>query len=255
MNTSRPMQRLTRIVATLACALTFGLAHAADPLDSLPPEVQVDALMKRITSAISAGDYKSSLPSFRKLISFNKPLPESFDFYYIEALTKTDTDDTVVESEERIKQYFSKYGKNGAHYQQVVAHSVEVLPKAQAVREREQRRVEAERMATLAKEEEKRMRAEKYRQAMLVYESALAEYQDWESNVLPGRISKCQVERRENWNSCNAVTEKKASGFWVDWAAVQRQRDFCADTDRYPDSSNCERDLRRTRKPPVRPVE
>jgi len=255
MNTSPPLQYLTKLVAALGCALIFGLAHAADPLDSLPPEIQVDVLMKRITDAISSGDYKSSLPSFRKLISFNKPLPESFDFYYIEALAKSDTYDSAVEAEERIKQYFSKYGKKGAHYKEVVGHSVDVLPKAHAVREREQARVEAERVSILAREEEKRLRAEKHKQAMIAYETAFAEYQQWESRVLPGDVSSCESRRRENSDRCEALVKKKASAFWVDHAAVQRQGAFCSDLRRYPYSHDCEKDLRKATPPPVRPVE
>jgi len=240
---------LTKAVATIAFVLTYGLAHAADSMDSLPAEVQVSILMKQITNAISEGDYKSALPAFRKIQGMNQPLPESFDFYYIEALARTNTDETVLEANERIQRYFSKYGKKGGHYQEVVEHSVQVMPRVEAI----QRKIEAERMAAIAREKEKSAQAERYKQAMMVYESDLAKYKQWESDVLPGRISSCKVDREQFFKECYAIADKK-DGFWGSAVKAQEQREFCG-RHRWP--SDCEEDVRKDSgwKPPVRPVE
>ncbi len=125
---------LKKAAIIMTCVLACGIANAADSLDSLPPDVQIDVLMKKITNSIKAEDYKSALPSFRKLVGFNKPLPESFDFFYIEALAKTNTEETDNEADKRIKLYFSRWGKQGAHYQKVVEYSADVMPRADAAR-------------------------------------------------------------------------------------------------------------------------
>jgi hypothetical protein len=180
---------LRKAVITLACVLVCGLANAADSLDSLPPEVQVDVLMKRITNSILASDYKTALPSFRKLISFNKPLPESFDFFYIEALAETKTNETDQEADARIKQYFSRWGKQGAHYQKVVAYSADVMPRAEAARVAAQQKAEAQ-AAQLAAD---RFAARKE------YDSAMAQY---ESDVqsCPSRFREKVEEARRDAN-------------------------------------------------------
>ena len=134
---------LRKVAIAVACVLASSMANA-QTLDSLPPEVEVDVLLKRITNLILAKDYQSALPSFRKLISFNKPLPESFDFFYIETLAKTGTEAADKEADDRIRQYFSKWGRQGAHYAKVVEYSAEVMPRAEAARAKDAANAAAE---------------------------------------------------------------------------------------------------------------
>lgn len=83
----------------------------------LPPEILTDILMTRITSAIKTREYYKALPSFKQLDQMDKNLPESFYYYYIEALASSGKSQ---DARVRIDAYLQKYGKKGKYYPQVL---------------------------------------------------------------------------------------------------------------------------------------
>lgn len=80
-------------------------------------DVKTDILMEKITSSIKDNRFGDALPAFKELEAIRKPLPESFYYYYIQALDKTGG---TLDAFSRAEKYLTKYGKKGKYYGQVV---------------------------------------------------------------------------------------------------------------------------------------
>lgn len=96
-------------------SLFMGAKVLAAPLDK---SVQVDIAMSKITTLLQANKEKEALPYFEELESLDTPLPESFYFYYIDALDKSWNGEAVLS---RAEVYLRKYGKKGKYYGKVIS--------------------------------------------------------------------------------------------------------------------------------------
>jgi hypothetical protein len=107
-----------KLLQILLFSILMGLAVTAHAVNQ---DVQVDLLMSKITSSLKANQAVDALPYFSELegieSSLTKPLPESFHFYYIDALDKSGD---KVKAISRADIYLNKYGKNGKYYGQVI---------------------------------------------------------------------------------------------------------------------------------------
>ncbi|WP_326999098.1 hypothetical protein [Comamonas testosteroni] len=88
-----------------------------DPLSEIDPAIAQDILLSKITANIADGKFAEALPGFERIERLGAELPESFYFYYIQALDKSDKKD---EARTRSLTYLKKYGKAGQYYNQVV---------------------------------------------------------------------------------------------------------------------------------------
>lgn len=78
------MKLWTKIL--LCLCLSIATTTQAAPLDK---SIQVDATMTKITTLFQANRETEALPYFSQLEAMDTSLPESFYFYYIEALEKS----------------------------------------------------------------------------------------------------------------------------------------------------------------------
>lgn len=83
----------------------------------LNPEVLTDLLMARITTALKSKNYHAALPWFKQLEERGENLPESFYYYYIEALSGSGE---RALARVQMNAYIVKYGKRGKYYAQVI---------------------------------------------------------------------------------------------------------------------------------------
>ena len=108
---------LNRSSVSIGCALAFTLTLSTAQAASLPKDIEVDIVMKKITSLIEAEKYTEALPYFEQLEAMNISLPEGFYYFQIKSLDKTtDTKKTLTQAES----YFTDYGKDGKYYSAVV---------------------------------------------------------------------------------------------------------------------------------------
>ena len=80
--------------------------------------VQADILTGKITTLIKAGKQADALPYFEQLEALDVPHPESFYFFYVDALDKAEKVKATVE---RGNQFLEKYGRNSKYYADVIA--------------------------------------------------------------------------------------------------------------------------------------
>jgi len=106
----------------------FLWSFAAQALDQ---DIEVDILANRVTTLLKAGNHAQALPLFEKLESMNVKLPESFDYYYIEALDKAGNN---VKAYERSEMYLKKYGKKGKYYGQTIDTLSRLSPQIEQAR-------------------------------------------------------------------------------------------------------------------------
>ena len=168
--------KLQSILFTLL--LSFSVTSQA-----LDQGVQVDLLMNKITSSLKAGKAAEALPAFAQLESMEsslaKPLPESFNYFYIETLDKTGD---ALKAYSRAEAYMSKYGKKGGHYAEVIEimsrlqESVEGERKKIAAAEAEARRQVEEAPRVLAGIAERMVSIPGYNYALGKYEVTQAEW-------------------------------------------------------------------------------
>lgn len=83
----------------------------------LPPDVLKDLLMARILKALKSKEYAAALPAFKEMEKQNSDLPESFYYYYIEALSGMGE---KASARVRMDAYVRKYGKSGKYYAKVL---------------------------------------------------------------------------------------------------------------------------------------
>lgn len=107
------MKLLIGILFCLCMSIETGAVAA--PLDK---SVQVDVVMSKITTLLQANKEAEALPYFQQLEAMDTPLPESFYFYYIDALDKSGDANSALS---RAEAYLSRYGKKGKYYGKVVA--------------------------------------------------------------------------------------------------------------------------------------
>jgi len=88
-----------------------------DPYPGMDKSMVVDIVMTKITAALKANEYKKALKDFALLEKLGTPLPESFYYYYTDALAKTGKN---VEARSHAGDYLKKYGKKGKYYAQIV---------------------------------------------------------------------------------------------------------------------------------------
>lgn len=207
-------------------------------------EAQADLIVARLVPLIQTNQHAQALPLMAELEAVGTPLPESFYFYYADALDKTGDVDAALR---RAEDYQSRYGRKGFYFERVsatISRLNEVVKQRELeAQQREQRR--------LAEEEQKRIRAEKYRLALADYEQAVAEYRQ-RSVQIESRITSCKGEVAQTRDSCMEAARKRHEGiFSTNWTKLTEATDFCA---RRFDPENCDR-LRAENKMPVRPVE
>jgi len=102
----------------LLFSILMSIAVQANALDQ---DMQVDLQMAKINTALKANRPADAVPYFAQLESIEPqlkhPLPESFYFSYIDTLDKAGDRDNALK---RSDAYLNKYGKNAAHYSQVI---------------------------------------------------------------------------------------------------------------------------------------
>ncbi len=96
---------LLALVSTTTCAAITDKA------------VQIDLLMSKITSLIEAKQEAKALPYFSQLEAIETPLPESFYYFYIDALDKSGDSKKALS---RSEIYLNAYGKKGKYYSSVL---------------------------------------------------------------------------------------------------------------------------------------
>ena len=89
-----------------------------DPYAGLDDEIKQDLLMTKILAAIKADQYSKALPIFAYMEKQGKAQPESFYYYYIVALDKTDRSEAA---KARAKTFLQTYGKKSKFYADVLA--------------------------------------------------------------------------------------------------------------------------------------
>lgn len=77
----------------------------------------VDIVMGKIVTSLKNSDYKNSLKDFTYLEKSGAALPESFYYYYADALDKSGK---KVEARAHASDYLKKFGKGGKYYAQVI---------------------------------------------------------------------------------------------------------------------------------------
>lgn len=94
----------------------FQLVHD-NPYEGLDEKTKIDIIMVKITNAIKEERYKDALPYFNDLERNNSNLPESFYFYQIQSLFKSNLSD---EAKDKARDYLKKYGSNAKYYAEVI---------------------------------------------------------------------------------------------------------------------------------------
>lgn len=140
------MKLLMGILICLCMSIETGAVAA--PLDK---SVQVDVVMSKITTLLQANKEAEALPYFQQLEAMDTPLPESFYFYYIDALDKSGDANNALS---RAEAYLSRYGKKGKYYGKVVAIMSRLS--IQADKEAKEKAAESDRRAKQYAEEKKR---------------------------------------------------------------------------------------------------
>jgi hypothetical protein len=148
-------------------------------------DVQVDLLMAKITASLKANKATDALPYFAELESMEptlaKPLPQSFHYYYIDALSKSGNNDKALS---RAEIYLNKFGKKGKYYDKVIESMAPI--QMEMDKQREKDNVYSAAMAVY--ERDMKLYKEKYEPYILAKNKC--DYQD----SYEGRLAGC-----ENW--------------------------------------------------------
>ena len=88
-----------------------------DPYPGMEKSMVVDIVMTKITAALKENAYAKALPQFAFLEKQGVSLPESFYYYYTDALEKTGKKD---EARARASAYLKSYGNGGKYYAQII---------------------------------------------------------------------------------------------------------------------------------------
>ena len=94
-----------------------------DPYAGMDNSIVSELLLAKITTAVKANKYEEALPHFARLEKMGTPLPESFYYYYIQALAKSNQ---KLDAKTRATNYLNKYGKKGRYYAEVIALMAEL---------------------------------------------------------------------------------------------------------------------------------
>lgn len=88
-----------------------------DPYPGMDKGAVTDILMGKITEALKANRHAKAVPEFARLEKLGVSLPESFYYYYIEALDKAGR---RAEARVRATNYLKDYGKQGKYHLEIV---------------------------------------------------------------------------------------------------------------------------------------
>lgn len=88
-----------------------------DPYPGMDKGAVADILMGKITDALKANRHAKAVPEFARLEKLGLSLPESFYYYYIEALDKAGRSP---EARVRATAYLKSYGKQGKYYANII---------------------------------------------------------------------------------------------------------------------------------------
>ena len=89
-----------------------------DPFPDAEGETKRDLLMARVVAAIKADKHRDAIPDFARLEKLGVALPESFYYYYIVALDKSDMG---VDAKKRGMSFLQRFGKKSKYYGEVLA--------------------------------------------------------------------------------------------------------------------------------------
>jgi hypothetical protein len=169
------MKLLKNILFTLLMSLAL-TAFATDQ------GLKVDLLMAKITASLKADKAVDALPYFAELESMEstlaKPLPQSFHYYYIDALSKSGNNDKALS---RAEIYLNKFGKKGKYYDKVI----EIISPIQIQKDKEKAAQNAKML--------------EYTQAIDRYN---ADMKDCKENVQPEEIKRLRIEYDRLDNQC-----------------------------------------------------
>lgn len=107
------MNRLIFTLILFACLVTVTVTVQAQE-----SSIKTDILMERITSLIDANKHAQALRYFAELEATGTSLPQSFYYFYIDALDKAGVIDETVQ---RGEAFLNQYGKKSKYYSQVVS--------------------------------------------------------------------------------------------------------------------------------------
>ncbi len=113
--------RKAALINIFSLALVMIMAHFADIPDvfandkDLPPDVQVDILMKSAKKDIKAERWKDAVDSFEKAMELGINLPGEFHFLYGKALFKTESYEYSLSS---LTNYLTLVGRDGEFYEE-----------------------------------------------------------------------------------------------------------------------------------------
>ncbi|PWF49177.1 hypothetical protein [Massilia glaciei] len=88
-----------------------------DPYAGMDRSIVLELLMTKITNAIKENKHEEALPHFVRLEKLGTPLPESFYYYYIQALAGANQ---KLDAKTRATNYLTTYGKKGKYYAKVI---------------------------------------------------------------------------------------------------------------------------------------
>lgn len=258
-------RRAARAIGAVATLIVCCALHATATAQALDKDIQADILSRKIVTLIESGRIAQSVPIFEELEALGIPLPETVQFYYIQALDKAGKSKAALL---RATAYLRTYGRQGKNYDGAVeavsrltdvVKQQELQVQRQMADEAEQARKRAEQEAAALKASQEkvafeqlqeRLRDDKYQAALKKYELDRIEYAQLVASA-EKRAQECVPRIREDLNSCEAGVQKREGGFFSDRAKLQRGMDWC--WDRYnPD--HCERVNRVQTKAPERPV-
>jgi hypothetical protein len=214
------------ILGTVLCTVLY--AQAASP-------VEVEITMAKITSLLKQEKYADALPYFARLESSGVALPESFYFYQIQALYKSnDVDGTLAKGDA----YFNNFDKSSKYHADIIA----MYSEFDLIADKRKQAKAVQALASAAAEE-------KYSAQMERYKLDYAEYLNT-VKTRGGWVEKCRIEEDANLNSCIDKAKKRASGlFGTNWTQFENSRMACS---KYNNSSECENKWE-TVPEPVRP--
>jgi hypothetical protein len=88
-----------------------------DPYAGMDRSIVLELLMAKITTAMKANKHEEALPHFARLEKLGTPLPESFYYYYIQALGQANQ---KLDAKTRATNYLTTYGNKGKYYAKVI---------------------------------------------------------------------------------------------------------------------------------------
>ncbi len=106
------MNKILQMLVLLFLLHSFTVVGA--PIDK---SIRIEVTMQKITTLLKAKKYNESLPYFAELESSGETLPDSFHYYYIDALDKAGESE---QAQRRAAAYLDKYGRKGRYFKPVV---------------------------------------------------------------------------------------------------------------------------------------